>query len=228
VALSGLVVLAITVLVIVGPRHRYLPVGWFWFLGTLVADRWHRAGGACSPWLTGMAYVSFIGLFLMICWGVADCSEHLHLPAVLLPSVSVAALLALALLARHQINYWQSDEALWTHALQISADNWLAESQLGSALAMEGRVEAAMPHFYKALALSPGDGPPIWALPSTCCREEILRIRLSITSAWWRTRAESPNCNQCLGGNGQGYRALGDKAKSQECMEQARRVPDRQ
>ncbi len=52
--------------------QRYLAVGWFWFLGSLVpmigliqvgdqamADRY--------------AYISFIGLFVMIVWLVADC-----------------------------------------------------------------------------------------------------------------------------------------------------------
>jgi hypothetical protein len=228
VALSGLVVLAITVLVIVGRRHRYLPVGWFWFLGTLVPTLGIVQVGVQSM-ADRYAYVSFIGLFLMICWGVADCSEHLHLPAVLLPSVSVAALLALALLARHQINYWQSDEALWTHALQISADNWLAESQLGSALAMEGRVEAAMPHFYKALALSPGDGTSNMGVAIYLLQRGDFADSLVYYKRVVEDKSGKPKLQiNAWVGMAKAYRALGDKAKSKECMEQARRVPDRQ
>ena len=89
------ILLAVTSLVVAGRRRRYLLVGWFWFLGTLVpmiglvqvgnqgrADRY--------------AYLSFIGLFIMVCWGVAEWAKQRHISSAKLAAVSVVVLLALA------------------------------------------------------------------------------------------------------------------------------------
>lgn len=43
VALSALVLVGVTVLVVAFRHKKYLPVGWFWFLGTLIpASDWCR------------------------------------------------------------------------------------------------------------------------------------------------------------------------------------------
>jgi len=228
VSAAGLILLTITVLVIAGRRHRYLPVGWFWFLGTLVP-----ALGIVQVGIQSMAdryaYVSFLGLFIVICWGAADLGEHFHLPTVLLPSASVAVLLVLAVMARRQISYWQSDEALWTHTLQVTTGNWVAESQLGTALAIDGRIEEAVPHFYKTLAMVPTDsdanmGLAIYQLQRGNFSEAIgyyqkvvadqAARRGMIVNAWV--------------GMAKAYRALGNREKVRECLEQAKRVPPRQ
>ncbi|MGA2370688.1 MAG: tetratricopeptide repeat protein [Candidatus Korobacteraceae bacterium] len=227
VSASGLILLAITVLVIVGRRHRYLPVGWFWFLGTLVPTLGIVQVGVQSM-ADRYAYLSFIGLFIMICWGTADLGEHLHLPTLLLPSAGVAVLLVLAVMARLQINCWQSDEVLWTHALQVTTGNWLAESQLGTALAIDGRIGEAVPHFYKTLALSPTDadanmGLAIYQLQRGNFREAIGRYEMVVNN-----KAVRPGMivNAWVG-MAKAYRALGDKEKAQECLQQAKRVPSR-
>ena len=221
---AALILLAITALVIAGRRHRYLPVGWFWFLGTLVPML-----GLVQVGLQAMAdryaYVSFLGLFIIICWGAADWGQHLHLPAALLPSAGVAALLVLALLSRRQINYWQSDAALWAHTLQVTPPNWVAESQLGTALAVEGRVPEAVPHFYKALAMAPSDitsnmGIAIYLLQIGDFSEAIPYYQRVVKDTAGRT----DRLVNAWVGMAKAYRALGDKAKSQECLRQAKAV----
>ena len=71
VALASLLLLAITWFSVKASRHRYLIVGWLWFLIMLVPMI-----GLVQVDVQGMAdryaYASFIGLFLMVCWGVAD------------------------------------------------------------------------------------------------------------------------------------------------------------
>ena len=225
VVLSGVVLLAITVLVIVGRRHRYLVVGWLWFLGTLVPML-----GLVQVGLQAMAdryaYASFIGLFIMICWGAADMGERLHFPRVVLPSVSIAALLALTVLARQQINYWQTDVDVWTHALQVTTGNWIAESQLGTALAIDGRVEEAIPHFHNALALEPYDpdanmGIAIYELRHQNYREAIVYYQRVVTVN--RAPRIGIIANAWLG-MAKAYAALGDNQKAQECLQNAKRV----
>jgi tetratricopeptide (TPR) repeat protein len=46
---------------------------------------------------------------------------------------------------------------LFAHALAVTSDNEFAEDNLGAALASVGRVNEAMPHFQRALVLSPAD-----------------------------------------------------------------------
>jgi tetratricopeptide (TPR) repeat protein len=227
VSAVGLILLTITVLVIVARRHRYLPVGWLWFLGTLVPTLGIVQVGIQSM-ADRYAYVSFVGLFIIMCWGAADLGQHLHLPTALLPSISVAVLLVFAVMARREISYWQSDEVLWTHTLQVTTGNWMAESQLGTALAIEGRIEEALPHFYKTLAIAPSDsdanmGIAIYQLQRGNFSEAIGYYEKVVSD---KAARPAMTVNAWIG-MAKAYRALGDKEKSRECLEQARRVPSR-
>ena len=66
-----LLLLVLTALVAAGRRHRYLPVGWLWFLGTLIPMIGLVQVGR-QAMADRYAYLPFIGLFIMICWGVPD------------------------------------------------------------------------------------------------------------------------------------------------------------
>ena len=67
-----LFLLVVTALVIAGRRRRYLPVGWLWFLGTLIPMIGLVQVGR-QAMADRYAYLPFIGLFIMTCWGIADC-----------------------------------------------------------------------------------------------------------------------------------------------------------
>ena len=224
VAATGLILLAITALVIAGWRHRYLPVGWFWFLGTLVPML-----GLVQVGIQAMAdryaYASFLGLFIIICWGAAELAARAHLPPAALAGAGLAALLVLAVIARRQVNYWQSDEALWAHTLQVTTRNGIAESQLADALAIEGRIEEAMPHFYKAFALAPDDvdanmGIAIYLLREGDFSQAIPYYKRVVADHSAKT---SIVINAWVG-MAKAYRALGDKVQMRECIQSARRV----
>ncbi len=92
VAGAAIFLLAVTALVLKARRHRYLPVGWFWFLGTLVPTI-----GIMQVGLQGMAdryaYESFLGLFIMVCWGVSDWAEQRRVSAAWLASASAVVVL---------------------------------------------------------------------------------------------------------------------------------------
>ncbi len=221
VALAGVVLIGITALAIVGRRRRYLPVGWFWFLGTLVPMM-----GVVQVGVQAMAdryaYISFVGLFIMLCWGAAEWAERKSLPAFLLPAVSTVCLLALALVARQQINYWQSNEALWTHALQVTSNNFVAESQLGSALAMSGRVAEGVQHFNNALALNPEDtnsnmGIAVYDIRQKDYRDALQRFEIVVKDKTLRPGFMAEVYRRMA----KCYQALGENAKAQESLAQA-------
>ena len=157
-----LLLLAITGLVIAKRhRRRYLLIGWLWFLGTMVPMIGIVQVGV-QAMADRYAYLPFVGLFIMICWAAADWAEQRHLAPAWQWGVSVAVLMALAVTARHQLDYWSDNTRLWARVIalqaqQANADNWVAENNLGHALLKVGQVEEAMPHFRAAVAINPSD-----------------------------------------------------------------------
>ncbi len=152
----NLVVLAIVTAVAVRAwrNHPYLWVGWAWFLGTLVP-----VIGIVQVGKQAMAdrysYVPAIGLFVMIAWGVPALLRRFSVARIALPFLAAISIAALAIVARTQVGYWKSNITLWTHTLDVTGDNYLAENNIGWDFAGEKRYEEAVPHYRKALHLSP-------------------------------------------------------------------------
>ena len=156
--------LAITAAVVAGRnQRRYLPVGWLWFLGTLVPMI-----GLVQVGVQAMAdrysYLPFIGLFLMLCWTLTGLADERHIAPAWQAGASLVMLLALAVTARHQLDYWSDNSLLWwevvtreTQALQANPGNWVAEDVLGHAYLKLGRVDDAVRHFRAAAAINPLD-----------------------------------------------------------------------
>jgi protein O-mannosyl-transferase len=147
---------AVTVFTIRVRHRRYLLVGWLWFLGTLVPMIGLVQVGA-QAMADRYAYLPFVGCFLMVIWGGAESAPQLHIPSSLVSGGSVIVLIALMLVSRRQIDYWGDNVKLWSHALQVTRGNFVAEDGLGGLLLEEGRLEEAIPHFREAAAMHPSD-----------------------------------------------------------------------
>jgi hypothetical protein len=149
-----LLLLVLTGLTLISRGHRYLAVGWLWFLGTLVPMvELVQVGNHAMADRYG--YVSFVGLFIAICWAVADWAEQWRFSKVWLPAGTIAVLLLLASATRRQLNYWTDDLTLWTHAAEAVSNNSMAENVIGETLAQRGEREAAMAHYQAAAAMDP-------------------------------------------------------------------------
>ncbi len=154
--LASVIVLAtITALVWKFRTHRYLPVGWLFFLGTLVpVVGLVQVGEAAMA--DRYAYIPLIGIFVMIAFGIADLAHQKNWG--LLPAIPAAVVLITLSFATHrQIGYWQSNEELWSHTLAVTSSNFVAEDNLGGALILEGREEDAHAHFEAAARINPKD-----------------------------------------------------------------------
>jgi tetratricopeptide (TPR) repeat protein len=150
------VLAAVTAVVIAARKRRYLLVGWLWFLGTLVPMIGLVQVGS-QAMADRYAYLSFLGLFVMICWGVADWAQSHRIAPSWLASASLAVLVALAAGTYHQAAYWSDNVTLWSHSLQVTDDNFLAEDCLGGAFLERGQLEESIPHFRRAAALHASD-----------------------------------------------------------------------
>ncbi|MGE5204024.1 MAG: tetratricopeptide repeat protein, partial [Chlamydiota bacterium] len=156
IGLSTLFLAAVTALVIAGRKHRYLTVGWFWFLGTLVPMIGVVQVGE-QAMADRYAYLPYAGMFLMVCWGVADWAEKQRIERRWIGAASAVVLLVLVVATTRQIGYWRDNVTLWTHALQVTSNNFVAEDNLGGALLAEGRSEEAIAHFQRAMVINPSD-----------------------------------------------------------------------
>jgi len=131
-------------------------VGWLWYVGTLVPMIGLVQVGT-QEMADRYAYLPLIGLFIMVCWGVADGAKQLHISTAWLASASVLVLAALMWVAHQQIGYWDDNVTLWTRTLEVTRNNWVAEDNLGGALMEQGKLDAAVSHFRAAAAIYPGD-----------------------------------------------------------------------
>ena len=159
-ASAAILLVLVTVVTISLRRTRpYMLVGWLFFLGTLVPMLGLEGVGYQGKQgiADRYAYLPFIGLFIMLCWCVAEWAEQKHLAPAVLRAVSAVVLLALGLVAYRQLGYWRDNVSLWTHALAVTKGNFLAENNLGKALLAEGRAEEGVAHFFNAVAIYPDD-----------------------------------------------------------------------
>ncbi len=130
---SSAVLAAITALVLLFRQKRYLAVGWFWFLGTLVpVIGFVQVGEAAMA--DRYAYISLIGIFIMIAWALDDCAGDKNISTAwrLIPALSVLALLAA--MTFRQIEIWHSEYSVWAHAVAVTEWNPHAHDMLGAAL----------------------------------------------------------------------------------------------
>ena len=215
--------LAVTALVVIQWRRRYLAVGWFWFLGTLLPMIGLIQVGV-QAMADRYAYLPFIGLFIMICWGVAEWSEQRHISPAWLAAVSVAVLVALTVTARLQLDHWADNITLWSHTLQVTGPNFIAENSLGLSLSRAGRVNEAITHFRAAVAINPDDAASNLNIAEydrrhgnlIACIERCKRVPAMTQLKGEKALAYS---KMALA-----YHVLGDTANERECLEEVEKI----
>jgi len=156
------VLLLISALVLRWRDRRYLTVGWFWFLGTLVPMIGIITVGE-QTMADRYAYLPFIGLFVAVVWALNDwtlnaltvdaVASERRIRSVWRASAAVLVLIILGCLTYRQLGYWHDDETLWRHALDVTQGNYMAHNNLAIALAKLGRSEEAVVQFEAATAL---------------------------------------------------------------------------
>ncbi len=152
---SLLLLLSISILVVrARGRRPYLPVGWFWYLGTLVP-----VIGLVQVGPQAMAdrytYVPLIGLFLMIAWTADDISVTWRSFERTLHTLAAASLCCLGMLSLLQTRHWKDTIALFQHNIRVTDNNHLAHFHLARNLERHGELRDSLNHFYEALRIRP-------------------------------------------------------------------------
>jgi tetratricopeptide (TPR) repeat protein len=98
-----------------------------------------------------------MGIFVMIAWGFTDWASEKKLGFAFQIIPAVCVLLALSVATYRQIAYWRSSLDVWTHALEVTQHNYVAEENLGVALVQLNRADEAYPLFLRAAEDQPND-----------------------------------------------------------------------
>jgi protein O-mannosyl-transferase len=152
-----LLVVGISIGVFCGARRfPYLPMGWLWFLVTLLpVIGVVQAGNQAMA--DRYAYVPMIGFFVMITWGATTAGEYLGLPSHWVAILGVSALTAFTVATALQLTYWQNSYSLFRHTLQATnQNNYIAHGHLGVVSLRQGRIDEGIQHFTTALETNPG------------------------------------------------------------------------
>jgi tetratricopeptide (TPR) repeat protein len=153
IAVAGVFLGSLTALALIALRRApYLAVGWLWFLGTLVP-----VSGLIQVGNQAMAdrfsYLPAMGLTTAMVWGLHGLFGRRYSRG--LSAVSLAAILSLVFLTRIQISYWKDSVHLFSHALEVTENNFIAHLNLAEALRAADQRQEAEVHYRAALGLQP-------------------------------------------------------------------------
>lgn len=163
---SGLLLATISVVtVLLRKSQPWLIVGWLWYLGTLVPVIGVVQVGS-QAWADRYAYVPHIGLFIMMVWGVAYAVRSLQarlklqesarrITRYLVVACTAAALLAMTVAAHRQTSYWEDSEHLFTRTIEVTQQNYVIATCLGSSLVARNRLQEAKVYLKMALDIDP-------------------------------------------------------------------------
>jgi hypothetical protein len=149
------ILVAITMAVLYFRRARYLAVGWFLFVITLIPVIGIVQVGR-QAMADRYAYLPCIGLFIIVAWGLSDAVDATAMPRVVPAVAALALLLTIAAATTRYLQYWQNGVKLLTHAALVAGrpDPGLEEF-LADDLASAGRVDEAYRHYGAACVLLP-------------------------------------------------------------------------
>ena len=151
---SAALLVVLTVLALMQWRSRpWITVGWLWFLITLgpVIGLVQIGSQAMADRYT---YVPHIGLFILFAWSIPAAAESRY-GKVVGAALCACLLLGLSAMTWAQVSYWRDGATLYTHAIRVTKQNWLAWNNLGMQYLNGARLERALECFGEAVKIKP-------------------------------------------------------------------------
>ncbi len=149
-----LIILIIAVVIIKAKRTPYLCVGWFWYLISIMP-----VIGIIQVGKQAMAdrytYLPLIGVGVMLAWGMPLLFTSDNVGKKITFSMGILFISILAFGAWQQCGYWKNSMELFSHALRVTKNNYLAHNNMGLTLFDGGEIEEAIAHYNEALNITP-------------------------------------------------------------------------
>ena len=152
---SALVLLVITAVALYFYKTGFAPVGWLFYLLTLLP-----VIGLVQTGYAGRSdhytYLPAIGIFIMAAWGVAALCEKASVPRAVPVAAGLCLVAGYAATTFHYLQYWQNNETVFERALAVESrpNPWL-ESLYADALLKDGRPDDALQHYQRSCAITP-------------------------------------------------------------------------
>jgi tetratricopeptide (TPR) repeat protein len=217
------VILLITAFVISRRQHRYLLVGWFWFLGSLVPMIGLVTVGE-QAMADRYAYVALIGLFIAVAWSFHDLKWRSDRGKLWLGAPAVIVLGIIAILTYRQVGFWRDSETLWSYTLSVTEGNYVAHNNFALALSEAGKSDEAVREFRAGMALHPYQPAQVVALALYELQVEHPREAIEEIHTALRLATDSATKAAALSELGQAYLQLGDYDAASGSFAQALRI----
>lgn len=163
---SAVLLIAITAVVLY-LRKPPLTSGWFWFLVTLVPVMGIVQAGPQSM-ADRFTYIPTIGFAFIIhnAWTSFSGSDRLK------TALTLAVIAILAIVSVFNLRYWKDSVTVFTHALEVTKDNAIAQVKLGDALIALNRVDEANAQYAEAVRTSRGGAAPLASAASALVQQK--------------------------------------------------------
>lgn len=135
-------------------NKKHIFFGWLWFVITIspVIGLVHLGDQAMAD---RYMYLPCIGIFIAVTWEVHNLIAYIGRPKFLFIFFYSAVILTFSLVSIVQVKNWRNNYSLYSHAIEVTADNYVAHANLGAALLNSGRTDEAIYHLEKAFEIKP-------------------------------------------------------------------------
>jgi len=117
-------------------RFPHFAVGWLWYLITLLPVIGIVQVGSQSM-ADRYTYLPLVGIFIGVCWGITDLAGRGRNRARVIAAAACASIAVFSVVSWQQAGYWRNSISLFSHALEVTAENAVARSNLSTALTGE-------------------------------------------------------------------------------------------
>jgi tetratricopeptide (TPR) repeat protein len=153
---AALAIAAVSIVALRSIRRRaYLTVGWFWYLIMLAPVIGLVQVGAQAR-ADRYTYMPTIGISIVLAWGAAEFLTRQPRARPAIVALAAASCAVAAGVTSVQLSAWRDSRSLFQHAVDVTANNYLAHHNLGVALAeMPDGTNQAITQFQAALRIKP-------------------------------------------------------------------------
>jgi len=153
---AAIVLVVLSALVISQIKSRpWLPIGWFWFLGTLFPVSGLIQGGLWPEMADRWAYVPQIGIFIMVAWPISILTRTGTTQGKITMAATGMLLFILSVTTYIQIGFWKNSKVLFYHAMAATGENVIVHRNLGNAFHQEKDYDRAIEHYRKGIEINP-------------------------------------------------------------------------
>jgi tetratricopeptide (TPR) repeat protein len=132
----------------------YLLAGWFWFVVMLLPVIGIVQVGSQSM-ADRYMYLPSIGLFIMVAWGMAGLACISRFWRIGMALGATALVLACLPDTRYQLRYWRDSVTLFSHAIEVTGENFNGNYYLANAFWTAGNLDEAAKNYEYVTRVSP-------------------------------------------------------------------------